>query len=128
MINVKDEITKIVLTERGLTITDELVKEYKTQMWYNLRSSNATGLRLTEAGLKFVMEAKLETYEIDFPANLVLTPQILIWLDNFIKSPYYITKKQITVMTQSSAVELVLLAGDLHKYGYSKVMSQRFNK
>ena len=69
--------------------------------------------------------AKIKTYKVPFPDNLTITPQILIWLDNFIESPYFITKKDITVLKEKSAFELYLFSGDVRKLGYGKAMAKR---
>jgi len=110
-------------------ITPELIKEKKLQWWWNVRTKDNGGLRLTEVGLNFIqVEAKIKTYKIDFPKDFSITPQILLWLDNFIESPYYITKKAIIVLKERSAFELYLFSGDVKKFGYNKALSKRMNQ
>lgn len=110
-------------------ITPELLKEKKLQWWWNVRTKDNGGLRLTEVGLNFIqVEAKIKTYKIDFPKDFSITPQILLWLDNFIESPYYITKKAIIVLKERSAFELYLFSGDVKKFGYNKALSKRMNQ
>ena len=110
-------------------ITPELIKEKKLQWWWNVRTKDNGGLRLTEVGLIFIqVEAKIKTYKIDFPKDFSITPQILLWLDNFIESPYYITKKAIIVLKERSAFELYLFSGDVKKFGYNKALSKRMNQ
>ena len=51
-------------------ITPELIKEKKLQWWWNVRTKDNGGLRLTEVGLNFIqVEAKIKTYKIDFPKD-----------------------------------------------------------
>jgi hypothetical protein len=79
--------------------------------------------------LQFIEEyAKIKTYKIEFPKEFAFTPQVLVWLDNFIESPYYITKKHITVMREKAAFELYLFSGDVRKLGHNKAMAKRLNQ
>lgn len=127
----KHNYTSIFLkaAELETSITPELIKEKKLQWWYNVRTKDSGGLRLTEEGLNFIqVDAKIKTYKIDFPKDFSVTPQVLLWLDNFIESPYYITKKAITVLKEKSAFELYLFSGDVKKFGYTKALSKRMNQ
>jgi hypothetical protein len=123
----KDRYTKIFLTAADLVSDDEAVKAKRTEWWYNNRDQG--GLRLTEAGLDFVIEkAKIKTYNIKFPGTFSITPQILVWLDRFIDCPFYLTKKDITVLSEKSAFELYLFSGDVKKMGYSKALAKRLSQ
>lgn len=102
-------------------------KKNKVDWFYNIRPDG--GLRLTDFGFKYVtIKADLKSYKVEFPKDFSITPQILLWLDNFIESPYYITKKTITVFKESSAFELYLFSGDIRKYGYNKALARRLNQ
>jgi hypothetical protein len=84
---------------------------------------------LTEEGIRYIVEeAKLKTYKIELPSKLSITSQILIWLDNFINSPYFLSKKEIVVTEEKTAFELYLFSGDIQKLGYSKAMSKRLTQ
>ena len=123
----KDRYTKIFLTAADLVSDDEIVKAKRTEWWYNNRDQG--GLRLTEAGLDFVTDqAKIKTYNIKFPGTFSITPQILVWLDRFIDCPFYLTKKDITVLSEKSAFELYLFSGDVKKMGYSKALAKRLSQ
>ena len=125
MIN-KDDYTRKFLQAADIPPTDNLVKEKITEWWYNLRSKESGGLRLTEKGLDFIVkDAKLKSYVVKFPGKFTITPQILIRLDKFIETPYYITKKDITVFSERSAFELYLFSGDVKKFGYTRALRQR---
>lgn len=113
----------------GINPTNDTIKEKIVEWWYNIRSKDSGGLRLTEKGIDFaVNDAKLKSYTVKFPGKFTITPQILVWLDKFIESPYYITKKDITVLTERAAFELYLFSGDVKKMGYSKALNQRLNQ
>jgi hypothetical protein len=125
----KDVYTRILLKATEELVTDDIVKSKKSVWWWNNRSKDSGGLRLTEEGIDYISDyAKLKTYTIKFPKEITITPQILIWLDNFIESPYYITKKDITVITEKAAFELYLFSGDIRKLGYGKALSKRMSQ
>lgn len=122
----KKNYTKIFLESAGHEINEDIVDEKTKSWWWNLREKNNGGLRLTEEAIIFVEhDSNIKTYKVPFPDNITITPQILLWLDNFIECPYFITKKDITVLKEKSAFELYLFSGDVRKMGYSKAMALR---
>jgi hypothetical protein len=122
----KDEYTRKFLIAADVTPTEDLIKTKLIEWWYNVRAKDSGGLRLTEQGIDFVKnDAKIKSYTVKFPGKFTITPQILVWLDKFIESPYYITKKDITVLGERAAFELYLFSGDVKKMGYNKALRQR---
>ena len=127
--NLKDTYTSVFLKAAEQEADKETVKKYKALWWYNFRNKDNGGLRLTEAGIDFIRnDAQIKTYDIEIDKSLTLTPQILVWLDQFIDSPYFISKKQITVIRERSAFELYLFNGDIKKMGYAKALSKRLTQ
>ena len=127
--DVKDNYTKIFLKAANLQIPKEDIKNKRIEWWWNVRSKDDGGLRLTDPAIKFIETvAKIKTYKIDFPKDFKITPQILLWLDKFIDSPYYITKRSITVLKERAAFELYLFSGDVQKLGYNKALSKRLSQ
>lgn len=120
----KETYTKIFLKELGKSYNDLAVKEFMPLWWQNNRSKNTGGLRLTEAGFDILTEIDLATYDIPYPRDMPLTTQVIIFLDQFIDCPYYLTNRSITVTNEKKAVELTLFAGDLRKYGLTKAMTR----
>lgn len=126
--DVKDSYTQIFLKAAGEESTENRIKKLRGDWWWNVRSKDDGGLRLTEYAIKYIEQrAEIKTYKIDFPKNFSITPQILVWLDNFIESPYYITKKYIIVLKEKAAFELYLFSGDVKKLGYTKAMAKRLD-
>lgn len=122
----KSEYTKKFLIAADINPTEETIKKYFFVWWYNIRDKDSGGLRLTEKGIDFIVnDAKLKSYTIKFPGKFVITPQIYVWLDRYIESPYYITKKDITVLSEKAAFELYLFSGDVKKMGYNKALRAR---
>ena len=125
----KDNYTRVFLKAAGLSAGTEDIKEKKPQWWWNVRSKSNGGLRLTDDAVTFIHDvAQIKTYQVKFPKQFKITPQVLLWLDNFIESPYYITKTSISVLKEKSAFELYLFSGDISKMGYNKALSKRLTE
>jgi len=123
--NWKETYTKIFLKEKGLAITEANVKQYMPLWWQNSRTKKTGGLRLTETGYELLQEIGLAVYDIPYPKDMPLTTQVIIFLDQFIDCPYYLTNRSITVTNEKKAVELTLFSGDLRKYGLVKAMKRQ---
>jgi len=123
--NWKETYTKIFLKEKGLAITEANVKQYMPLWWQNSRTKKTGGLRLTETGYNLLQEIGLAVYDIPYPKDMPLTTQVIIFLDQFIDCPYYLTNRSITVTNEKKAVELTLFSGDLRKYGLVKAMKRQ---
>lgn len=122
--NWKETYTKIFLKELGKAVSDANVKEYMPLWWQNTRNKGSGGLRLTDRGYEVLMQIELATYDIPYPKDMPLTTQVIIFLDQFIDCPYYLTNRSITVTNEKKAVELTLFSGDLRKYGLTKAMNR----
>lgn len=125
--NWKETYTKLFLKELGQGVTESSMKEYMPLWWQNTRNKGSGGLRLTDSGLTMLKDIGLETYEIPYPKDMPLTTQVIIFLDQFIDCPYYLTKESIIVTNGKKAVELTLFSGDLRKYGIVKAMTRSKN-
>jgi len=123
--NWKETYTKIFLTQLEKSSNELAVKQYMPLWWKNTRNKGDGGLRLTEAGMEIVQEIGLATYDVPYPKDMPLTTQVIIFLDQFIDCPYYLTNRSITVMNEKKAVELSLFSGDLRKYGLIKAMKRQ---
>lgn len=120
----KDVYTKIVLKELGKTINDTNVNQYMPIWWKNTRQKESGGLRLTTEGIEAFKEAGITTYHIPFPFDMMLTTQTIIFLDQYIDCPYYLTKEFVIVTNEKKAVELTLFSGDIRKYGITKALKK----
>lgn len=125
----KDAYTRVFLQAANLPVTDKTVQDYKAIWWWSFRNKKTGGLRLTDQALEFVTaHAEIKTYKIEFPKEFAFTPQVLIWLDKYIDSPFFVNKKHIIVMKEKAAFELYLLSGDVRKLGHNRAMSARLAK
>ena len=125
--NWKETYTKLFLKELGKSTNDATVTEYMPLWWKNNRDKGSGGLRLTDTGFEVLLQIDLAVYDIPFAKDMPLTTQAVIFLDQFIDCPYYLTNKSITVTNEKKAVELSLFSGDLRKYGITKAMNRQKN-
>jgi hypothetical protein len=123
--NTQDVYTSVLLRAADIEADQETINSYKKIWWYNLRAKDVGGLRMTDNAYEFVESNEIKTYVVDIPKEIKLTAQVLLWLDKFIDSPYYINKHKITVLKESTAFELYLFSGDVKKLGYAKAMNKR---
>ena len=122
----KEAYTKIFLKQSGRAISDANIKEYMPLWWQNTREKATGGLRLTERGFEFIEEElNLTVYEVPYPKDMPMTTQIIIFLDQFIDCPYFLTNHGIWVTNEKKALELHLFSGDLRKYGLTKAMKRQ---
>ena len=121
--NQRIEIVKYVLNTLGKPSDDTYAKKMLPAFWVNPRQKEKGGLRLTESGHEWMQAADIKCYKIDLPKEIDWTNKLIIQLDQFIESPFYITKKSIFVYSEKMAVQLVLFSGNIQKYGISRAMA-----
>ena len=120
----KTTLTKVFLKQLDKSTDETSVKQYMPIWWQNTRSKDKGGLRLTDEGYKILQDIGLAVYDIPFPPDMPMTTQVIIFLDQFIDCPYYITNRSIIVTNEKKPVELTLFSGDLRKYGLIKAMKR----
>ena len=110
-------------------IHDESVKTNYYSWWQNVRESyQARSLRLTKLGLETVKKLDIKTYDIAFPDKIIFTPQTYLWLDEYVDCPYFVDKKKIIVTMEKMALQLMMFAGDITKYGLARAMRKADEK
>lgn len=125
----KDSYTEVFLKAAEVEITDKKIKDFRSIWWWSTRNKEVGGLRMTDECLEWLeAKAEIKTYKIEIPKELTITSQILIWLDQYIDSPFHLTKKQITVISERTAFELYLFSGDVKKMGIAKTMAKRISQ
>lgn len=123
----RETLTKIFLKQSNTAISAANLKIYSRKWWQNNRDKNTGGLRLTESGYHFLHDdLHLKFYEIPLPRDQKINTQTIIFLDQFIDCPYYLTERAIFVSDEKKSMELYLFSGDLQKYGIVKAMSRHY--
>jgi hypothetical protein len=112
----KIEVTKSILAILNPTATP---KQYDTALkswWCNRRNKTKGGLRLTEQGYLAFLEAEIKDHHIKFEDRIEFNNQLIIWLDQFIDCPFFITNREIIVFGERTAVQLVLFSGNVDRF------------
>ncbi len=127
--DIKQKYTRVILNAAGRDFSDESVAKYKKIWWWSSRIKATGGLRLTDEAIKFISEnTDIKQYKVEFPKEFGITPQVLVWLDHYISTPFHITKKHITVLTEREAFELYMLSGDIRKLGHNKALNKKLSQ
>jgi hypothetical protein len=105
-----------------LPTDDHHIKYYLIQWWLNPRIKISGGLRLTDEGFDQVSK-HVTRHRVIIDEPIQYTNKIIIWLDNYIDSPWYVTDKEIFVFNQRMAIQLVLFSGNIARYSEIKARS-----
>jgi hypothetical protein len=123
--DVKTAYTQTFMQLLNQPLHDEILKTYYYTWWQNVRESyQARSLRMTKSGLEILKKLEIKTYSIKFPDKIIFTPQTFLWLDEYVDCPYFVDKKQIVVTMERMALQLMMFAGDVTKYGLARAMSK----
>jgi hypothetical protein len=121
----KTAYTRTFMMLKDETIHEESVKTSYFTWWQNVRENyESRSLRLTKQGHQMLVDLDIKMYTIKFPNKIVFTPQTYLWLDEFVDCPYFVDKAKIIVTTEKMALQLMLFAGDITKYGLARAMSK----
>lgn len=118
--------TKVFLQSLEKSTDEANVKLHMNKLWMSKRSKEGGGLRLSLEGYEFLIdEVKLQEYEVPFTDKIELSPQLMIFFDNFLDCPYLLTNQSLTVFSEKKAFELYMFSDDIRKYGLVKAMNAR---
>ena len=122
----REVYTKVFLNSLGRSTDEANVKSHMNRIWMSKRTKDEGGLRLSLEGYEFLIgEVKLEEYEIPFTDKIDLSPQIIIFFDQFLDCPYLLTDQSLTVFSEKKSFELYMFSDDIRKYGLVKAMNAR---
>jgi hypothetical protein len=122
--NQKLELTRYVAEQSQLPTDEDSIKYYLIQWWLNPRKKSTGGLRLTDEGFDRVSE-HIKRHRIIIDGPIEYTNKVIIWLDNYIDSPWYVTDKEVFVFSERMAVQLVLFSGNIARYSEIKAATAR---
>jgi hypothetical protein len=114
--NQKLAITKFIIDHLSLPSDEKNFKKYLFLWWRSIRVKDSGGLGLSEEGFNALCKCDIKKYKINFPKNIICNNNLILILDQNLKSPYFITKNHIYVFNETTAIHLILLDGDLHKF------------
>jgi|694.fasta_scaffold00326_46 hypothetical protein len=113
--NPKFNITTLIAKILNLPCDEKNIKKYTRVWWVNPRDKRTGGLQLTEKGFEVFQKSNIKHYEIVLESPIIYTNSMIVWLDNKIDCPYFLTNKKIFVFGEKTAVQLLLFSGDLNK-------------
>jgi hypothetical protein len=118
--------TRIFLKSMERSVDEANVKLHLHKWWQSKRTKEFGGLRLSLEGYEFLIgELKLEEFEVPFTDKIELSPQTIIFFDNYLDCPYFLTGQSLTVFSEKKAFELYMFSDDIRKYGLVKAMNAR---
>ena len=122
----KETYTKIFLEQKQRSTDSANVKLHLFKWWQSHRSKDSGGLRLSDEGYTYLVnDLELKEYEIPFTEPIDLSPQTIIFFDQTMDSPYYLTNQSITVFSEKKHFELCLFSDDIRRYGLVKAMNNQ---
>ena len=115
-----------IITEgliQKLSLDPKKYKLYHTAWWVNPRRKTTGGFRLTEIGYKAFKHLDIEEFLVDLDGEIEWNSQMILQIDKFVDSPFYLTPKKIHLFDSSMAVQLILFSGNLQKFGRARALS-----
>jgi len=89
----KDTYTSVFLKAAGQPHDAAYAKKFRAAWWFSTRGKDVGGLRMTDQCLEFVeTHSEIKTYKIELPKDLTIGPQVLVWLDQYLDSPFHLQK------------------------------------
>lgn len=118
--------TKIFLKALDRSTDEANVRLHLNEWWQSKRTKDEGGLRLSLEGYEFLVnELDLKEYEIPFNEKIELSPQTIIFFDQFLDCPYFLTNQSLTVFNEKKAFELYMFSDDIRKYGLIKAINNQ---
>lgn len=121
----KVEITKNILNILSPGYSEKDLKKSISSWWINVRNKERGGLRLTPEGFNAFINADIKSYRIKYDSPVFFSNQLLVWLDQFIDCPFFVTPEGIHVFGEKMAVQLVLFSGNITKFSHAKASVTR---
>ena len=113
--NQKLKITKIVAEQLERPIDDKSLDTLRQVIWTNPRVKKKGGLRLTDEGYHSLLDADIKSHRVVFEEPIFLSNALLLWMDNNIDCPFYLTSKEVYFFGERMAIQLILFSGNLQK-------------
>jgi hypothetical protein len=115
----KIDFTKYIAEQHLLPVDEKSIKKYIPTWWVNPRQKEKGGLELSAEGFSRA-SGHVKFYKVDLDKPIEFTNQVILWLDNLIDCPWYLTKKSIFVSNEKMAIQLVLFSGNIVRFSAAK--------
>lgn len=121
----KRNFTIVFLQALNEEVSEENITKYSKILWHSRTARPTGGLRLSKDGFDLI-KPHIHFYKINMKKEIAnLSSREFLYLDKFMKCPYYFFLKNMFVTTQKQALEFLLIAGDINKFGLAKTMTKR---
>jgi hypothetical protein len=118
----KEQYTEVFLKQAGLGTDEANIKYHMYNFWF--KTSNSTGLRLSDNGYKFLTETlNLSSFEVPFLHTMDMNPSVIVFLSKYMDCPYLLKGNSIVVFSERKSLELYLFSGDIRRYGLVKAIA-----
>lgn len=108
------------MNQLNVPLDNEFLKRALFKFWQNPRIKSKGGLKLTVDGFDAFKKAGIKTYRIKLEESLIYDSKMILGLENFINTPFYINRNEIWVFDETTAIQLVLFSGNLNKFILAK--------
>jgi hypothetical protein len=122
---IKHDLTKIVLERLGLPSDQKSIKKYIGLWWWSPIEKKQGGLKLKDDGLAALVSADIKYHKILIENHPEPTNKNIIYLDNYIDCPWYMSNRNFFVFGEKMAIQLVLYSGDIQKFLDAKAYRNR---
>lgn len=110
--NPKHKLALDICIAQGLT--ERNLENVYVQMWRNIRPEG--GMRLTNQGHEWLRELGIKPYIINLTDETIQSGSILLGLDRYLKAPYHLKGKRLSIFDSNFSTQLLLYGGDLKAY------------
>ena len=122
---IKHDLTKIVAGSLGIPTDHKNLKKLIGLWWWSPTEKSQGGLKLREEGLNAFTSAQIKCHRILIDQPIAYTSKMVIYLDNYIDSPWYISNRHMFVFGEKTAIQLVLYSGNIQKFLEAKAYRNR---
>ena len=110
--NQKHKLALDVCIAQGLN--ERSLESVYVTMWRNIRPEG--GMRLTNQGNEWLRDMGIKPYTINLTDETIQSGAILLGLDRFLKAPYFLKGKRLSIFDDNFSTQLLLFGGDLKAY------------
>jgi hypothetical protein len=118
--NQKVQITKYVLDQLSLNSDSKSIRKIMPVWWQNPRIKPTGGLGLTQKGYEAFVKADIKSYAVSNNGLPVLSNKHIIWIDQFMDCPFFLSNSEIVVFGEKMAVQMVLFSGDVLRFSSAR--------
>ena len=122
---IKHDLTLKVAEILALPHDPKNLKKLIGLWWWSPTEKPQGGLKLKQEGLNAFTSAQIKSHRILIDHPIEYTSKMVIYLDNYIDSPWYLSNRHMFVFGEKTAIQLVLYSGNIQKFLEAKAYRNR---